>query len=65
MHARWVAYVQRFYFTLKHKSSVTNKVTDVLSKRVSLLTTLRTKVVGSDCLKELYESDEDFGDIWG
>ena len=65
MHAWWVAYIQHFHFTLKHKSGVTNKVANVLSKRASLLTTLRTEVVGSDCLKELYENDEDFGDIWG
>ena len=65
MHAWWVAYMQCFHFTLKHKSSVTNKVVDALSRRASLLTTLRTKVVGFDCLKELYENDEDLGDIWG
>ena len=65
MYAQWVAYIQRFHFTLKHKSSVTNKVADALSRRASLLTTLRTEVIGFDYLKELYENDKDFGDIWG
>ena len=51
MHARWVAYIQCFHFTLKHKSGVTNKVAGAFNKRASLLTTLRTKVVGFDCLK--------------
>ena len=60
MHARWVAYIQRFHFTLKHKSSVANKVVDALNKRASLLPTLRTEVVGFDFLKELYENDEGF-----
>ncbi|XP_050262872.1 uncharacterized protein LOC126707289 [Quercus robur] len=65
MHARWVAYIQRFHFTLKHKSGITNKVADAHNKRASLLTTLCIEVVGFDWLKELYENDKDFGDIWG
>ena len=32
MHARWVAYIQCFHFTLKHKSSVINKVANALSR---------------------------------
>ena len=65
IYARWVAYIQRFHFTLNHKSGVTNKVAYALSRQASLLNTLCTEVVRFDCLKELYENDEDFGDIWG
>ena len=31
MHARWVAHIQHYSFSLKHKSDVTNKVADALS----------------------------------
>jgi hypothetical protein len=64
MHARWVAFIQRFTFTLKHKSRQLNKVDDALSRKVSLLITIRAEVIGFECLKELYAEDEDFRNIW-
>ena len=64
MHACWVSFIQRFTFTLKHKSGQLNKVIDALSRRVLLLITMRAEVIGFDRLKELYADDEDFGKIW-
>ena len=42
---------------------ISNKVADTLSRKVSLLVTFRTEVVGINCLKELYEEDKDLGKI--
>lgn len=62
-HANWIAYLQQFTFTIKHKSGKLNRVADALSRRHSLLTTLHTSVAGFSSFAELYESDPFFSTV--
>ncbi|PKU70598.1 hypothetical protein MA16_Dca008715 [Dendrobium catenatum] len=64
MHARWVSFLQKFSFVLKHQAGRHNKVADALSRKAMLLTQLQTEFTGLLCLQELYASDQDFSVIW-
>jgi hypothetical protein len=62
-HAKWAAFVQQFSFTIKHKSGALNKVADSLSRKTSLLTTMKSEVIGFELLKDSLSSDPFFGPI--
>ncbi|PHT93309.1 hypothetical protein T459_01191 [Capsicum annuum] len=64
MLARWAAYLERFNHLIVHKSGVTNRVADALSRRASLMVFFEAELPGVDQIKELYENDENFRRIW-
>ena len=59
-HAKWVEFMQSFHFVIHHKAGQLNKGADALSRRYLLLSTLESKVLGFECIKDLYAQDEDF-----
>ena len=63
-HAKWVEYLQSFHFVIHHKSRKLNKGADALSRRYLLLSTLGSKVLGFEIIKELYKTDKDFQELF-
>ncbi|KAA0026079.1 Transposon Ty3-I Gag-Pol polyprotein [Cucumis melo var. makuwa] len=64
MHARWISFLRRFDFIIKHKSGKENKVANALSRKHSLLSTLSSKLIAFKHLPNLYEDDANFNRIW-
>lgn len=64
MHARWFSFLQCFDFTTRNIPEQHNKVADALSRRTSLLTIIRTTVTAFDTMKDSYEGDGDFSELW-
>ncbi|KAE8672853.1 putative CCCH-type zinc finger family protein [Hibiscus syriacus] len=54
-HAKWVAYLQEFTFTLRHQAGSLNCVADALSRRTLLLTTMSTKVAGFETFTDMQQ----------
>nr|GEU78864.1 hypothetical protein [Tanacetum cinerariifolium] len=57
-HARWVEFLQAYTFHIEHKSGVTNKVADALSRRRLFLSSMKVNVHGFEIIKELYKEDK-------
>ncbi|CAL0313886.1 unnamed protein product [Lupinus luteus] len=63
-HARWVEFLEQFPYVVKHKKGKANVVADALSRRHTLLSVLETKLFGLECIKEQYEHDKDFSQLY-
>nr|GEW22216.1 RNA-directed DNA polymerase [Tanacetum cinerariifolium] len=64
IHAWWASFLEKFKYVIMHKLGAGNKVADAFSRKTALLVTISNEVVCFDSIKELYASDEDFGNIW-
>ncbi|RDX71972.1 Retrovirus-related Pol polyprotein from transposon 17.6, partial [Mucuna pruriens] len=59
-HAKWIEFLEQFPYVVKHKQDKMNVVVEAFPRRYALIAMLETKLVGLDCIKELYEKDLDF-----
>ncbi|XP_072064137.1 uncharacterized protein [Arachis hypogaea] len=63
-HAKWVKFIETFPYVIAFKQGKDNVVADALSRRYALITTLTSKLLGFEFLKELYVTDSDFSAIY-
>lgn len=62
-HATWAAFIQRFSFVVKHKSGAVNRVADALSRRASVLVTVRVHAHGFNSIPSELSADPYFAPI--
>ena len=63
-HAKWIEFIETFPYMIKYKKGKENIVVDALSRRYVFLTTLETKLLGFEQIKNLYATDSDFKEIY-
>ncbi|XP_010530537.1 PREDICTED: uncharacterized protein LOC104807122 [Tarenaya hassleriana] len=63
-HAKWVEFLETFPYVIRYKQGKENIVADALSRRYTLISTLDARLLGFEHIKELYESDLDFSDVF-
>jgi hypothetical protein len=62
-HAKWVEFIETFPDVIKYKQGKENIVADALSRRYVLLHTMN-RLLGFEYVKELYDNDSDFAEIY-
>ena len=63
-HARWMEYIETFPYVIRYKQGKENIVADALSRRHVLLTSMSAKMLGFECVKDMYANDADFSDVY-
>jgi len=57
-------FIEPFPYIIKYKKGKENFFVDALSRRYALLTTLYAKLISFEYVKDLYEHDSDFAQIF-
>jgi hypothetical protein len=62
-HAKWVEFTETFPYVIKYKQGKEN-IVPALSRRYVLLHTMNTRLLGFEYVKESYDNDFDFAEIY-
>ena len=63
-YAKWMEFIEPFRYVIKYKKGKENIIVDALSRRYALLNSLDAKLNDFEYVKELYEHDSDFAQIF-
>ncbi|GJS65037.1 putative nucleotidyltransferase, ribonuclease H [Tanacetum coccineum] len=62
-HGRWLAFLEKFTFVVKHKTGVSNRAADALSRRSNLLVSMQVDVPGLDVIRVQLTLDLYFSNV--
>ncbi|KAF7842186.1 uncharacterized protein G2W53_004484 [Senna tora] len=63
-HASLLEFIETFPYVFKYKKGKENVVANALSRKYNLLTSLNTRLLGFEYIKELYVTDADFAEVF-
>lgn len=64
MHAQRAIFFEQFHYVFNYKLNTSNVVANTLNWKSLLLTTLHIEILGFEELKNQYDPNGDFTDIW-